>query len=89
MVVGLLGILKSGAAYVPLDPTYPAERLAYMLTDSTPLAVLVQADTAGVAGATGTPEIDIDAALGGAAAPAAEAPAARRARMRRRRRWPT
>ncbi|MCQ0034653.1 non-ribosomal peptide synthetase, partial [Burkholderia glumae] len=75
MVVGLLGILKSGAAYVPLDPTYPAERLAYMLTDSTPLAVLVQADTAGVAGATGTPEIDIDAALGGAAAPAAEAPA--------------
>ena len=34
MVVGLLGILKSGAAYVPLDPAYPKERLAFMLEDS-------------------------------------------------------
>ncbi|WP_031079848.1 non-ribosomal peptide synthetase, partial [Streptomyces sp. NRRL S-118] len=34
MAVGLLGILKSGAAYVPLDPAYPADRLAYMLDDS-------------------------------------------------------
>ncbi|MFI5618577.1 amino acid adenylation domain-containing protein [Streptomyces sp. NPDC051567] len=34
MMVGLLGILKSGAAYLPLDPAYPAERLAYMLHDS-------------------------------------------------------
>ncbi len=34
MVVGLLGIMKSGAAYVPLDPAYPADRLAYMLDDS-------------------------------------------------------
>ncbi|MEU0398711.1 amino acid adenylation domain-containing protein [Streptomyces sp. NPDC006197] len=34
MVVGLLGIMKSGAAYVPLDPAYPADRRAYMLRDS-------------------------------------------------------
>ena len=34
MVVGLLGILKAGAAYVPLDPEYPPERLAYMIEDS-------------------------------------------------------
>lgn len=34
MLIGLLGILKSGSGYVPLDPTYPKERLAYMLQDS-------------------------------------------------------
>ena len=34
MVISLLGILKSGAAYVPLDPQYPAERIQYMLDDS-------------------------------------------------------
>ncbi len=34
MPVALLGILKSGAAYVPLDPTYPKERLAFMLQDA-------------------------------------------------------
>ncbi len=34
MVVALLGALKAGAAYVPLDPTYPADRLAFMVDDS-------------------------------------------------------
>ncbi|WP_338744881.1 amino acid adenylation domain-containing protein [Pseudomonas putida] len=34
MVIGLLGILKAGAAYVPLDPEYPQDRLAYMFEDS-------------------------------------------------------
>ncbi|HEX3758843.1 MAG TPA: amino acid adenylation domain-containing protein, partial [Kofleriaceae bacterium] len=33
-VVGLLGILKAGGVYLPLDPDYPAERLAFMLTDA-------------------------------------------------------
>ncbi|WP_259678844.1 non-ribosomal peptide synthetase, partial [Lonsdalea populi] len=42
MVVALLGILKAGAAYVPLDPGYPAERLAYMLDDAQPVALLTQ-----------------------------------------------
>ncbi|HEX7184126.1 MAG TPA: amino acid adenylation domain-containing protein [Thermoanaerobaculia bacterium] len=34
LAVGVLGVLKAGAAYVPLDPSYPRERLAWMLEDS-------------------------------------------------------
>ncbi len=42
MVVGVLAVLKAGAAYVPLDPAYPAERLAYMLEDSGCRVLLTQ-----------------------------------------------
>ncbi|SFM76988.1 non-ribosomal peptide synthetase [Variovorax sp. OV329] len=47
MVAALLGILKAGAAYVPLDPGYPADRLAYMLGDSAPAVLLTQSQLAG------------------------------------------
>ena len=42
MVVGLLGILKAGGAYLPLDPTYPRQRLEYMLSDAQVGLVLTQ-----------------------------------------------
>ena len=42
MVVALVAILKAGAAYVPLDPSYPDERLHFMVKDSTPRIVLTQ-----------------------------------------------
>jgi amino acid adenylation domain-containing protein len=42
MSVGLLGVLQAGAAYVPLDPDHPAERLAFVLADSGARAVLTQ-----------------------------------------------
>ncbi len=42
LVVALLATLKASAAYLPLDPTYPAQRLAYMLQDSAPMAILTQ-----------------------------------------------
>ncbi len=43
MIVGLLGILKAGSAYVPLDPEYPRDRLAYMIEDSRISLLLTQA----------------------------------------------
>ncbi|MBJ2215670.1 amino acid adenylation domain-containing protein [Pseudomonas carnis] len=58
MIIGLLGILKAGAGYVPIDPAYPQERIAYTLADSQPVAVLVQANTAQRAGALA--RIDLD-----------------------------
>ncbi|EAZ91849.1 non-ribosomal peptide synthetase [Crocosphaera chwakensis] len=42
MVIGLLGILKAGAAYVPIDPSYPGDRIAYMLEDSKVSMLLTQ-----------------------------------------------
>ncbi|MDB6059427.1 MAG: Malonyl CoA-acyl carrier protein transacylase, partial [Verrucomicrobiales bacterium] len=43
MIIGLLAILKAGAAYVPLDLDYPRERVAQMLADAKPSAILAQA----------------------------------------------
>ena len=43
MIEALLGVLKAGGGYVPLDPTYPPERLAYMLDDAK-IAVLLTED---------------------------------------------
>ncbi len=43
MIVGILGILKAGAAYLPLDPNYPAARLAFMVEDSGIPVLLTQA----------------------------------------------
>ncbi|HTQ77181.1 MAG TPA: amino acid adenylation domain-containing protein, partial [Burkholderiales bacterium] len=40
MVIGILGVLKSGAAYLPVDPQYPRERLAYMLENAAPPIML-------------------------------------------------
>ncbi|MEM6252543.1 MAG: amino acid adenylation domain-containing protein [Cyanobacteria bacterium P01_D01_bin.156] len=46
MVVGLLGILKTGAAYVPLDPDFPSERLSYIVADAQIDLLLTNSDTA-------------------------------------------
>ena len=42
MIVGMMAILKVGAAYVPLDPNYPADRVAFMLHDAAAPVVLTQ-----------------------------------------------
>ncbi|MGE3912018.1 MAG: condensation domain-containing protein, partial [Chloroflexota bacterium] len=47
MVVGLLGILKAGGTYLPLDPLFPPDRLTYMLEDAQVRVLLTQARLAG------------------------------------------
>ncbi len=48
MIVGLLGVLEAGAAYVPLDPTLPAERLATLVESAGLSAVVTQERHVGV-----------------------------------------
>ncbi|GAK54267.1 NcpB protein [Candidatus Moduliflexus flocculans] len=45
MIIGLLGVLKAGGAYLPLVPTYPQERLAFMMQDSRMLLLLTHTAT--------------------------------------------
>ncbi len=59
-LVGLLAVLKSGACYVPVDPAHPAERLAYLLEDSAPVAVLTQQELLPRLPALGVPVIALD-----------------------------
>ncbi|MBM7130015.1 non-ribosomal peptide synthetase, partial [Dyella mobilis] len=42
MVIGILAILKAGGVYVPLDPTYPKDRLVHLLKDSAPQLILAE-----------------------------------------------
>ena len=75
LVATLLGVMKAGAAYVPLDPRNPPARLAAMVRASGARAVLVDRAHAGQLADAGVPEIAIDAlpTLPGAAhAPAAD-----------------
>ncbi|WP_308117531.1 non-ribosomal peptide synthetase [Streptomyces anatolicus] len=60
LVVALLAVLKAGAAYVPVDPEYPADRIAFMLGDAEPALVVADARTrAAVPG--GVPVLDVAA----------------------------
>ncbi|KPY86808.1 non-ribosomal peptide synthetase [Pseudomonas syringae pv. tagetis] len=49
-LVAMLAVLKAGAAYVPVDPVYPTQRIAYLLDDSAPRVVLTEDSTCGLAG---------------------------------------
>ncbi|MFF5521715.1 amino acid adenylation domain-containing protein [Streptomyces coeruleorubidus] len=57
LIVGVLAVLKSGAAWLPLDPAYPADRLAYIVADARPVVVLATTETARAL-PEGTPLLD-------------------------------
>jgi amino acid adenylation domain-containing protein len=72
-VVGLLAVLKAGAAYVPLDPATPAERLSYMLAESRARALLTQRSLAASLPPHDIPAICLDADWGRIAHESADA----------------
>jgi len=59
LVAAALGVLKAGAAYLPLDPEYPPERLAYMLADSSATAVVVRGELPASLRSTGLPVVSL------------------------------
>ncbi|WP_259371090.1 non-ribosomal peptide synthetase [Streptomyces sp. SCUT-3] len=61
LVVTLLAVLKAGAAYVPVDTGYPAERIAFMLEDTAPALLVTDTATAdGLLGAEHLPKVLVD-----------------------------
>ncbi len=62
MLVGVLSVLKAGAAYVPLDPEFPRERIAAVIEDARPSVLLSQEEVASRLGLTGAPVVLLDSA---------------------------
>ena len=56
MIIGMLGILKAGAGYIPIDPDYPEERMNYIIEDAKPKAVV----TYRTSFQSGLPQMDIE-----------------------------
>jgi len=60
LVVAILGVLKAGCAYLPLDPTYPVERLNFMVTDSDARVLVTQSQHLDKFQEAGMPVICVD-----------------------------
>ncbi|OBG90889.1 non-ribosomal peptide synthetase, partial [Mycobacterium sp. E3251] len=59
-IVAILAVLKSGAAYLPIDPALPESRIGFVLSDAAPMAVITTADLADRLIGHDVPVIDID-----------------------------
>nr|WP_208298494.1 non-ribosomal peptide synthetase [Streptomyces sp. BK208] len=77
LVAALLGILRAGAAYLPMDPAYPSHRLELVLEQARPLLVLTDTDTAGRLPLGQVPTLCLDALDASDAPDASAAPPAR------------
>ncbi|MGW2254945.1 amino acid adenylation domain-containing protein, partial [Kitasatospora sp. NPDC001660] len=62
LVVAVLAVLKAGAAYVPVDPQYPAARIAYLLQDTRPALLVTTGGIGDLPGADGLDRLPLDAA---------------------------
>ncbi|MEV5330010.1 amino acid adenylation domain-containing protein [Nonomuraea sp. NPDC052634] len=60
LLPGLLGVLKAGAAYLPIDPEYPPDRVAFMLADAAPAVLLTQSSIRPDLPDTGATVLDLD-----------------------------
>ncbi|MCL4773584.1 MAG: amino acid adenylation domain-containing protein, partial [Burkholderiaceae bacterium] len=76
MIVGMLAILEAGGAYVPIDPDYPAERIAFMVSDCGAPVILAQPATRERHGAIAAQWLDVEADHAASASEAPEAPEA-------------
>lgn len=65
-IVAILAVLKAGAAYLPIDPDHPRSRVAFLLEDTTPLAVLTAGDLTTLVDSHDVAVIDVDAPAVGA-----------------------
>ncbi|QIS09677.1 non-ribosomal peptide synthetase [Nocardia arthritidis] len=62
LIVALLAVLKAGGAYLPIDPAYPSDRLAFILTDAAPVIVVTDSATGKILPDTGIPRLELDTA---------------------------
>lgn len=60
LVIAVLGVLKTGAAYVPIDPSYPARRISFMVSDAKPAVVLSTSAAWDMSAGPGVPTIALD-----------------------------
>ena len=59
-IVSIVAVLKTGAAYLPIDPTHPDARIEFMLADAAPIVAVTTAELAGRLGGAGVAVIDVD-----------------------------
>uniref|UniRef100_UPI002457AB1A non-ribosomal peptide synthetase n=1 Tax=Nocardia brasiliensis TaxID=37326 RepID=UPI002457AB1A len=72
LLVALVAVLRAGGGYLPIDPGYPSERLAFVLADAGPVVVVTDPSTARVLPSTDIPHLSVDTEDTGLTGPVGE-----------------